>query len=211
MADEPAQIVAAGYDALGERYRDWAAATTDPGRGRLLAEFMRRLADGSRVLDLGCGTGLPSTRQLAERYSVTAVDISAAQLAEARRNVPSATFVRADLATVEFEPRSFDGVTSFYALAHVPRRLHGGLLRRIASWLAPGGLFLATLGAGDSPDWIGDWLGQQMFFSSYPPEVNRRLIGAAGLSPIIDEVIPTHEPEGDVLFHWILAQRAEPR
>jgi SAM-dependent methyltransferase len=210
MGDEPAQIVAAGYDALGERYRVWAAATSDPGRDRLLAEFVKRLADGSRVLDLGCGTGLPSTRELADRYSVTGVDISAGQLAEARRNVPAARFLQADIATVEFEPRCFDGVASFYALAHVPRRLHGQLLQRIASWLVPGGLFLATLGAGDSPDWTGDWLGQQMFFSSFSPDVNRRLVAAAGLSPIIDEVIPTLEPEGPVPFHWVLAERIEP-
>jgi SAM-dependent methyltransferase len=211
MTEEPARVVAAGYDALVERYREWAAATTDRGRDRLLPELIARLPDGARVLDLGCGTGVPATRELAAHYAVTAVDISKGQLAEARRNVPTATFVEADIARVAFEPESFEGVTSFYALAHVPRRLHGELLRRIASWLAPGGLFLATLGAGDSPDWIGEWLGQRMFFSSYPPEVNRRLIRAAGLSPIVDEVIPTLEPERAVPFHWVLAVRAQPR
>jgi SAM-dependent methyltransferase len=209
MADESASIVAAGYDALVDRYADWAAGTTDLARDRLLAEFMDRLRDGSRVLDVGCGSGLPSTRVLAEHYSVTGLDISARQLSEARRNVPTATFIRADIATVQFDTGSFDGITAFYALAHVPRRLHAEVLQRIGSWLTPGGLFLATLGAGDSPDWIGEWLGQRMFFSSHPPDVNRELIRAAGLSPIVDEVSPTLEPEGAVPFHWVLAVRDE--
>ena len=207
MANEAGRIVAAGYDALVDRYRGWAAATTDPARDRILGEFMKRLPDRSRVLDLGCGSGLPSTRVLAEHYTVTGVDISAGQLAEARRNVPTATFVEDDLATITFEPASFDGVTSFYAISHVPRQLHAELLKRIATWLSPDGLFLATLGAGDSPDWTGDWLGQTMFFSSYGPEVNRELIRAAGLSPLIDEVVATIEPEGPMPFHWVLAQR----
>lgn len=211
MADDAGRIVAAGYDVLVDRYRGWAAATTDPARGRLLEEFVKRVPDRSRVLDLGCGSGLPSTRVLAEHYTVTGVDISAGQLAEARRNVPAATFVQADLATVTFEPASFEGVTAFYALSHVPRRLHAELLKRITTWLVPDGLFLATLGAGDSPDWTGEWLGQTMFFSSYAPEVNRGLIRAAGLSPVIDEVVPTLEPDGPVPFHWVLAQhRAQP-
>ena len=207
MADESARIVAAGYDALVDRYKEWAADTADTVRDRLLAVFMDRLPDGSRVLDVGCGSGVPSTRLLAQRYSVTGFDISAGQLSEARRNVPSATFIQADLATVQFAAGSFHGITAFYALAHVPRRLHGEILQRIASWLTLEGLLLATLGAGDSPDWIGDWLGQRMFFSSHLPEVNRELIRAAGLSPVVDEVSPTLEPEGEVRFHWVLAVR----
>jgi hypothetical protein len=48
-----------------------------------------------------------------------------------------------------------------------------------------------------------------MFFSSFGPEVNRDLLRAAGLSPLIDEVVPTLEPEGPVPFHWVLAQRRD--
>ena len=41
-----------------------------------------------RVLDLGCGAGVPIARRLAERYKVTGVDISERQIMLVRRNVP---------------------------------------------------------------------------------------------------------------------------
>ena len=117
---------------------------------------------------------------LADRFDVIGVDISETQLDAARRNVPQASFVLGDLADVEASPSgSFDGVAALYSISHVPREAHGPLFERVSRWLVPGGLFLATLGAGDDPGWIGDWLGQPMFFSSHDADDYRRLLTAA--------------------------------
>jgi SAM-dependent methyltransferase len=207
MGDQRKGVVARGYDALGLGYLTWTTGFADPARDRMLNEFSARLAPGARVLDLGCGPGMPSTRLLASRFDVTGVDISEAQLDAARRNVPQASFVHADLAQIDFPPESFDGVTALYAISHVPREEHGPLFERIARWLVPGGLFLATLGSGDDPDWIGEWLGQPMFFSSHDAAANRRLLTAANFELQIDEIIDTLEPEGPVPFLWVLARR----
>lgn len=207
MHDHRKTIVAQGYDALGDAYLAWATSFEDPARHRMLNEFSARTAPGARVLDLGCGPGLPSTQDLASRFDVTGVDISEGQLEAARRNVPEASFVQADLTQVVFPPESFDGVTAFYAITHVPRDEHGRLFERIARWLVPDGLFLATLGSGDNPDWTGEWLGQPMFFSSHDADANRRLLSAANFDLIIDEIIETPEPTGPVPFLWVLAQR----
>ncbi len=208
MKDERRAIVAAGYDALGEAYLDWASGTHDP-RERMLQEFSTRLPSNARVLDLGCGAGIPSTKTLAERFVVTGVDISEEQVRAARRHVPDASFINADLSAIEFEPGSFDGVAALYSISHVPRQEHGGLFRRVHQWLVPGGLFLATLGASDSPDWTGDWLGRPMFFSAYDADSNRKLVNAAGFTLLIDDVIATQEPEGPVPFLWVLARRLD--
>ncbi|MDQ6796055.1 MAG: methyltransferase domain-containing protein [Chloroflexota bacterium] len=207
MSDHRKDLVAKGYDALGGEYLAWTSAFADPARERMANEFSARLSSGARVLDLGCGPGLPSTRMLATHFKVTGVDMSETQLEAARRNVPGASFVRADITQVDFPPESFDGVTAFYAISHVPRDEHGPLFERIARWIEPGGLFLATLGAGDSPDWIGEWLGGQMFFSNHDAETNRRLLKAANFELLIAEIIETPEPEGPVPFLWVLAQR----
>jgi SAM-dependent methyltransferase len=202
-------IVAEGYDALGEGYLAWASGVLDP-RERMLEAFSAPLASGGRVLDLGCGAGLPSTKALAARFNVTGVDISTVQIEAARRHVPEASFVHADLTQIDFPPGTFDGVTAFYAISHVPRDEHGDLFHCIARWLVPGGLFLATLGSADSPDWIGEWLGRPMFFSSHDADANRRLLAAAGFELLIDEVIETVEPQGPVPFLWVLARRVPP-
>ncbi len=206
--DRRKEIVAAGYDDLGDAYLEWASQIVDDPRDRMTAAFEARLAPDSRVLDLGCGAGVP-TRRLARRFSVTGIDASAAQIEAARRNVPEATFVQADLAEIDFPAGSWDGVTAFYSISHVPREEHEALFRRIRTWLRPGGLFLATLGATDSPDWEGDWLGRQMFFSAFDADTNRRLLATAGFRLLIDEVLATNEPEGSIDFLWVLATRPE--
>jgi cyclopropane fatty-acyl-phospholipid synthase-like methyltransferase len=158
------------------------------------------------VLDLGCGAGLPSMRRLAESFSVVGVDISAEQIARARRNVPGAQLLRADVREVDFRTASFDGVCALYSIAHVPREDHAGLFASVRRWLRPGGVFLASLGTGDLAAWSGEWLGVPMFFSSYSAAENRRLLAAAGLEAVRDEVVTMREPEGDATFLWVIGR-----
>ena len=47
-----------------------------------------------------------------------------------------------------------------------------------------------------------------MFFSSYDANENRRLLRHTGLSLVLDEVVVVHEPEGEVTFLWVLAQKS---
>lgn len=207
MIDPRKRTVQAGYDAMAEHYLAWDAAIEGDPRDRFLNEFAVRLRDGARVLDLGCGAGVPSTKQLADRFDVVGADISEAQLRLARANVPDATFIRSDFSELDFEDEPFDGITAFYSISHIPREEHAGLFQRIVRWLKPGGFFLASLGAGGSPDWTGEWLGVPMLFSSYDADTNRRLLEAAELNLVIDQVVSMKEPEGEAAFLWVLAQK----
>lgn len=207
MSDHEKLIVRAGYNEIAERYLTWSERVVNDPRARFTDDLVRRLPEGARVLDLGCGAGIPSTRLLAERFEVLGVDISEAQIELARKNVPEATFVRDDFSELAFPEGSFDGVAAFYSISHVPREEHTRLFVRVAEWLKPGGLFLATLGAEESPNWTGEWLGVPMFFSSHDADENRRLLHGAGLSFVLDEVVAVREPEGEVAFLWVLAQK----
>jgi SAM-dependent methyltransferase len=208
VRDPRKEIVAAGYDRLADTYLEWGRQVTVDPRERMLAAFTSRLPDGARVLDLGCGAGLPSTRALAKHFQVVGVDISPVQLELARRNVPGAEFIEGDITDVEFADSTFDGVAAFYAISHVPREEHRQLFTDVFRWLVPGGLFLATLGASDAPDWTGEWLGEPMFFSSHDADVNRQLLESAGFELLLDEVLETSEPGGSVSFLWVIAQKA---
>jgi CTP:molybdopterin cytidylyltransferase MocA/SAM-dependent methyltransferase len=199
-------IVADAYDSLGPAFLAWSNRITDPARSRLIHEFMARLRVGGEVLDLGCGPGLPSTKQLAANFKVTGVDFSAAQLELARKNVPDATLIQADMTAVDFPPATFDGVAAFYSINHIPRDEVARLFGRIARWLKPDGLFLAALPSSDTPAWVGEWLGQEMFFSGYDAATNRALLAEGGFEILIDEVVEITEPEGPVRFLWVLAR-----
>jgi SAM-dependent methyltransferase len=207
MSDSPGDVVGAGYDRLGDRYVDWAARIADDPRGRFVAELEARLDEGARVLDLGCGAGAPTGARLATRFDVLGVDVSHVQLERARREIPGATFVQADIAELELPDASLDAVVALYSITHVPRELHPEVFRRIARWLRPGGLLVASLGARGSEDWLGEWLGVEMFFSSWDAATNRRFLREAGFQLVLDEVLTMHEPEGPATFLWVLARR----
>jgi CTP:molybdopterin cytidylyltransferase MocA/protein-L-isoaspartate O-methyltransferase len=213
--DEPAAlyslerkaIVAAGYDALAGEYVAWGTRVHDPVRARMVDELMRRLPVGAAVLDLGCGAGAASTGQLATKFDITGVDISARQLDAAQRAMPQAKFIQADMTAVDFPSGSFDGVVALYSLIHVPRNEHPALIVSITRWLRPGGVLLAALSADDSPDWTGDWLGEPMFFSGFDAATNRRLLTDAAFDLLIDDEVEIDEPEGPARFLWVLARR----
>ncbi len=207
MDDPLKRIVAMGYDRIADRYLAWAEAVKGDPRERMLERFAAGLIEGSRVLELGCGAGVPSTRWLAGRFEVVGIDISGRQIDLARGNVPEAAFIHGDFTAHGFADGSFDGVVALYAISHAPRDAHARLFADIHRWLTPGGRFLATLGATDAPDWTGEWLGDPMFFSSHDAEKNRRLLRAAGFELRTDEIVAIREPEGDVSFLWIIAHK----
>lgn len=207
MIDSRKKTVQAGYDRMARRHLTWEGKVEGDPRERFLEQFVGLLPAGGRVLDLGCGAGVPSTRRLAEEFDVVGVDISAEQLRLARENVPTATLIQADLLKADFPGSSFDGITAFYSISHIPREEHAELFGLISKWLRPAGFLLASLGAGDSPDWTGEWLGVPMFFSSFDADANRRLIADAGMVLIHDEVVPMREPEGEAIFLWVIARK----
>ncbi|MFI6101651.1 class I SAM-dependent methyltransferase [Lentzea sp. NPDC051213] len=197
------RIVEAGYDTIAETYLSWSAKIADDPRAHYLAELDSRLPDRAKVLELGCGAGVPSTRALAERHDVLGIDLSQQQLDLAKTNVPSARFEKADMTALDFPDGTFDGIAAFYSILHVPRADQPRLFARIARWLRPGGLFLASLGTG-TPDVTETWLGVEMFFGSNTPERNRALLGEH-MEIVVDDLVTMHEPE-PATFHWVLCQ-----
>jgi SAM-dependent methyltransferase len=203
---DPGRIVEAGYDRIAQRYLEWSGLRPSAVRQYWLSRALDLIPAGSEVLELGCGAGLPMTKALADGRRVTGVDISAVQVELARRHVPEATFIHADMTELRFSPASFDAVVAFYCLTHVPRDAMPALLARIRSWLRPSGVFLATMGADSSPDEVeDDWLGVPMFFSHFGARRNRRLVAEAGL--VIDESRIQDEPEDRhaARFLWVVA------
>jgi SAM-dependent methyltransferase len=182
-------LVRRGYDQISHAYRDDVGAANKGYPLWLRTHLLPRLSSSSsRVLDLGCGNGVPATRMLAERFDVTGVDISDVQIARARQLVPRATFLRADISTVQFSPASFDAVVSFFALIHVPVDEQPELLRRISGWLRPGGLFLATVGH-HSWTGIGDFHGATMYWSHADAATYCAWLTDVGIDPVEREFI----------------------
>ena len=177
---------------------------------RWVEKLLGLIAEGSDVLELGCGGGGPATQRLADRHRLLGVDISPRQIERAHERVPNATFRCADATALELEPASFDAIVSLYMLGHVPRAEQASLLGRMASWLREGGYLLATLGTANADDEVADdWLGAPMFFASFDEGENGRMLADAGFELIEAKLIPVEEPgHGLVSFMWVLGRKS---
>jgi SAM-dependent methyltransferase len=201
-------LVAHSYDAVAPRYARWAARIDSPV-GAWLQRLVDRLPAAARVLDLGCGNGIPVARTLVDAgHEVIGVDASRTQVGLARRNVPEADLVRADALDVEFPPASFDAVASTFVFGHIPRAEQPVLLDRIRRWLRPGGLLLLTMATGDTEDELDpDWHGAPTFWASFDPETNAELVARAGFEVAETRVVAQDEPgHGVSRFQWFLAR-----
>ena len=202
------RVVEAGYDRVAKAYLSSKDAE-DPATLAALEELERELPPGAAVLDLGCGAGVPVTRWLAQRFAVTGVDLSAKQLEMARRLVPAARLLKADMTDLSFAPETFAAVVALHSIIHVPRAEHSALLGNIHSWLKPGGGFLATwaLGEweGEENDWEG-W-GAPMRWSHHDGETSLGLLRGAGFAIESAEARPTRGARGEESWLWVLARK----
>jgi len=200
------EIVRRGYDAVAQRYLEWSSGSS--GREHWLETLLTFLPNGAVILDLGCGAGVPVAKWLSEHgHDVVGIDNSPAQISLARQHVPAGEFLVGDFSSAEFNDGSFDAIVAFYSITHVRRELHGELFRRIFRWLAPGGTFLASLGASNCAAWTGRWLGAEMFFSHFDAPTNLRLLKEAGFIVRREEIIGEEEHGGVANFLWMLAER----
>lgn len=206
-SSDPRRLVAIGYDRIADDYL--ARYGSSSVRDRWLAELAALLPARRRahVLDLRCGAGIPVARDLAALgHYVLGVDSSARQIALARRNAPLANFIHADMTTIGLPAKSFDAVAAFHSITHVPRSEHARLLKNITTWLRPGGVFVGSLGAGALPDWQGQWMGTEMFFSHYDANTNIELLREAGF--VIERMEQLDQDNEDSRFLWIVARKA---
>lgn len=194
------ETVRAGYNRISDRYLAQRRANT--ADVRVLSRLVDRLAPGAAVLDAGCGAGDPITRILARSFRVTGADFAEAQLARARRLVPGARFVCADLRTLPFRDGGFDAICSYYAIIHISRDDHAALLANFTRLLRPDGVALLCLGASDLPyDREDDYFGSPMLWSHFDAATNLRLVAASGLHVEWSELVPDGDaPNAGHLF-----------
>lgn len=207
---DPKRVVASGYDQVAERYLQWSGSLHGDIRARYLDILRDETPVGSKVLDLGCGSGDLASKLIASDYDVTGVDISQRQIELARDAVPNATFMCSDMTILDFADSSFDAVIAFYSIIHVPRAEQTGLISSISRWLRPGSLFIASMStSGGEADYDDDWLGAEMFWSGFDSDANKAMTSNAGLDIVTADIETMHEFSRPVSFLWIVAKKPE--
>lgn len=208
----PVNDLSGTYDALAPRYNDWAGRVVPDLRSEWAARIDRFLSADERVVELGCGTGEPVGRLLAERYDYVGVDASPGMLAQARETLPGVSLTQADMYAVQYPVGSLGAVLAFFSISHTPREHHAGLFASIRSWLRPGGVFVGNLHSRDDPNGFeGDWLDAgPMWWSGFDGATNLKLLAEAAFLVLESTVIELDEPDGGIIEPmWFIVQRQD--
>lgn len=115
-----------------------------PNLRRWMAEELRDLPAASPVLEVGCGDGSFTSDLAAKFTNVTAIDISAGQIAENAARLPQITFRQHDVSErFPFPDASFEVVWCSEVLEHLFDPAFA--LREIHRIMKPGGRLLVTV------------------------------------------------------------------
>ncbi|MEM1056500.1 MAG: class I SAM-dependent methyltransferase [Bacteroidota bacterium] len=130
------------YDQIAE----WYASARSPDAGLAdVRDFVRRLPPHARILDLGCGTGVPTTQFLVqEGFGVAGLDSSAEMVARFRARFPEVPVRCGRAQDARYPTASFGAVVAWGVLFHLEAKDQTTVIQRVADWLTPGGRFLFT-------------------------------------------------------------------
>ncbi|GAA5195454.1 hypothetical protein GCM10023322_62170 [Rugosimonospora acidiphila] len=109
--------------------------------------FGQRLAPGSRLLEIGAGTGQDSVYFHEAGLAVVAADLSAAMVERCRAKGLKAHVM--DFLRLDFPAGSFDAVYAMNCLLHVPNHDLPAVLAAVRAIVRPGGLFFIGVYGGD--------------------------------------------------------------
>lgn len=211
---EPKDIVRTGYDTLSYAYRQDDDCPVYHARwADLLVELLGPVK-GARVLELGCGCGVPVARMLARAgHHLVGVDISRVQVQRAKELVPEGQFFRADIAelvrgSAEGELQNailssvpFDAVVAFYVVIHMPVEEQAALIRQLGNWMKAGGYCMMTVGVtawtGEAKGWLKSDQDTRMWWSQASLDEYREWAKGGGFEIIRDEHVPEVDEESE--------------
>lgn len=171
--------VATGYDTIAHH---WDSDKFPRENG--IAQHERAIAFTSLrgpALDIGCGSsGRVIDLLLEHGFTPEGLDISGKMLELARRRHPETTFHHADICQWQF-PHSYDFISAWDSIWHVPLQAQEGVLLKILEGLTPGGMAIFTIGGTEAPsETVNSHMGPQMYHGTLGIPRTLQLIAEAG-------------------------------
>lgn len=166
------------FDRIGKRYDEsFVERDAQVAEGNWLIE---QLSTPARVLDLGCGSGLPTCKQLLDAgVDVVGVDESAAMLELAGEHAPGGQYLHRDLRDIA-DLGEFDAAVAFFSLIMLPKGDIPPLLDQIRSQLRGPKLLQVAMVLGDFDQFPIVFMGEPIAVSAYPPDDLAHVVERAG-------------------------------
>jgi SAM-dependent methyltransferase len=183
------------YDLIAEWYASERVDQTGVPETTALASS---IPYGSRVLDIGCGNGVPVTRALLRGgHLVIGLDSSSAMIERLRNNCPETLAVQGIVQACPFADRIFDAAVAWGVMFHLDPENQIKAIAGVSRVLKVGGPFLFTSGAVDGFEGKEDTMNGIMFqYFSFSIENYRRILADHGLA-----LIDVHADKGDNTYY----------
>jgi SAM-dependent methyltransferase len=184
------------FDQIGKRYDEsFVERDAQLAEGAWLLEQLGRPA---RVLDLGCGSGLPTAKQLIDAgVEVVGIDESKVMLDLAETQAPGGRYLHRDLRDLADlgDLGEFDAAVAFFSLIMLPKADIPPLLRGVRELLRGPRLLQVAMVLGDFDQFPISFLGVPAEVSAYPPDELRQVVADAGFEVTeLREVAAEAEP-----------------
>jgi len=172
------------YDALAKDYAEHYESG-NPDRP-FLDEFLNHIKKGSRLLDLGCGTGTGAKYFFDHDMRVEGIDLSSRMIDVASRRYPDIRFRRADIRNLNYQAGGLDAVWAGYSLFHMVQKDFESTLEKIRGAFVVGGIFGLTLQEGRGQVQFPEPLlpGKRLLVCLYSIEELKGILSAKGFKVI---------------------------
>jgi len=206
MINDIREIVKTGYERGNYAGLFRTSTNLKEIENKFLGRLSTLLTKNARILDLGCGNGIPFDIYLCKKgFQITGIDFALNYIIAARRNVPGATFIKGDFSTTDFGGNPFQAILAFYSIFHIPKEEHRNLFDKIYKSLENGGYILVTLGTFSGDGLEENWAGSKMAWSSHNPSNYKKIFTQVGFQIIESEY---EGQPGDQEHHWwVLARK----
>jgi len=155
----------------------------------LLNRFAGNFDSESVICDMGCGPG-HITRYLFDKgLNVFGIDISEKCIEIARRKNPKMRFQVMDMARLDIEDESIDGIIAFYSIIHTPKRFVHILFREFNRVLKKGGKILIVVKKGNTEGYVNELEGfkTRLYFTNFTEEELENYLQDSGFRRIFLE------------------------
>lgn len=183
------QRVRAAYAAVATDYADMVARELDvlPFERWMLAR-VARIADGRPVVDAGCGPGHITAFLAAAGTPAAGIDLTPAMVEQARQRFPDVRYEVGDLMRLMRPPAAagWGAVLGWYSLIHLAGSELPDAVAALVRPLAPGGVLVLALHAGDEVRRITSWFGRdvELDLVFHEPDAVVAAVESAGMEDV---------------------------
>ncbi|MEX0650317.1 MAG: class I SAM-dependent methyltransferase [Candidatus Andersenbacteria bacterium] len=187
------------YDQISSKY----LAGVSDSFPQELPEFIAKLRQGSKVLEVGTAGGRDAKVFVDAGMTVVGTDVVDSFLREAEQLVPQAQFFNKDMRHLDFPDGEFDAIWANAVLLHAEREDVPSILQNFWRILKTGGKVHIRVKQGEGEEYREEKLSdnKKRFFVYYSPIEMEKLLENAGFQIIRSEVMEDERGRRDT--KWV--------